>query len=357
MRSRRLLPLVLVGLLAGPVAACSSAASPDAASSPSPSAAPAARSVAASTGHRVAPPPKVEHVLAVSVDALNPDALRRLGSERAPNLNRLVRGGAHTLNARTSRELTDTLPNHTGMVTGRRVDPDHHGHGVTWNDDRLEPRTVQDAAGHAVGSLFTAVHQGGGTSALFSTKTKLSLFARSWPDALGRSTIKEGKDRALVRAARHDLVARSRDLTFVHLGAADVAGHAHGFMGPAYLDAVSRIDGLVGRLLRTIRTHDSLDGTVVVLTADHGGRGADHHDPTRLANYRIPFTVWGPGIPAGDLYRRNPDYRDPGERRTSYHAERQPVRNGDLANLALDLLGLPAVSGSRLDHQQDLDVY
>ena len=68
--------------------------------------------------------------------------------------------------------------------------------------------------------------------------------------------------------------------------------------------------------------------------------------------------VAGPGVPAGaDLYELNADdYRDPGTRRTTYRQSPQPVRNGDLANLTLDLLDLPAVPGSEHNSTLDLDV-
>ena len=74
-----------------------------------------------------------------------------------------------------------------------------------------------------------------------------------------------------------------------------------------------------------------------------------------LANYRIPFIAWGPASRPADLYALNPTTATPAPRRVGYAAERQPVRNGDLANLAIDLLGLPA-SRSELDVDQDLDV-
>lgn len=43
--------------------------------------------------------------------------------------------GARTPNARTAVEATRTMPNHTSMLTGRRVDTDLGGHGVTFNTD------------------------------------------------------------------------------------------------------------------------------------------------------------------------------------------------------------------------------
>ena len=101
------------------------------------------------------------------------------------------------------------------------------------------------------------------------------------------------------------------------------------------------------------------DHTLVIVTTDHGGQGYGHSDPRRLADYRIPFLVWGPGVASGrDLYALNADqaYADPGTRRVGYAAPRQPVRNGDVANLVLDVLGLPAVPESELDAAQDLEV-
>ena len=148
------------------------------------------------------------------------------------------------------------------------------------------------------------------------------------------------------------LVARLRtspdELSFLHLAQPDTAGHASGFMSPAYLDAVRAADAQVGRILAAIRADADLRAHVaVVLTADHGGRGPSHADPTAASDYRVPFLVWGPGVARGaDLYDLNPDRRrPPGAERTSYGG-RQPARNGEVANLVTDLLDLPDVPGS-----------
>jgi predicted AlkP superfamily pyrophosphatase or phosphodiesterase len=303
---------------------------------------------------QAAPTPNTPRVLAISIDGLNVDALERLGPAGAPHFHRLLDQGASTLNARTEREQTITLPNHTGMLTGRRIDKDSGGHGVTWNDDR-PGTTVQQGAGHPVASVFSVVHRAGRGTALFSTKAKFSLFDRSWGRAIDRFRVDE-RQAALVRSARQDLVDHRRAFTFLHISLPDRAGHEHGFMSARYLDAVRRTDRLVGKVLATIDHHRALKRKlVVILTADHGGRGASHSDPRRLANYRVPFLAWGPRVAARNLYRLNPDYADPGRTLPDY-AGRQPVRNGDVANLATDLLGLRAVPGSELDAAQNLDV-
>jgi Type I phosphodiesterase / nucleotide pyrophosphatase len=300
---------------------------------------------------------EAQTVLAISIDGLNPDALRRLGSSGAPNLHRIVDEGASTLNARTEVEMTVTLPNHTGMVTGRRIEASTGGHGVVWNDDRKRPATVQSAAGHAVGSVFTVVDGADGDPALFASKTKFSLWKRSWPRALKGDTRIDERNGVLVKALVSDL-AVDRSFRMLHLSLPDAAGHDHGFMSPRYLTAVRRADRLVGRVLRAVdRSPELSEGLALIVTADHGGKGANHADRTRLANYRIPFLVRGPGVPAGaDLYALNPTYADPGSIQPSYDVERQPVRNGALANLSLDLLGLPSVPGSEHDVEQDLEV-
>ncbi|PUA81005.1 alkaline phosphatase family protein [Nocardioides currus] len=300
-----------------------------------------------------------DSVVAISLDGFNPPALRRLGRSGTPNLHRIIKQGASTLNARTEQEMTITLPNHTGMVTGRRIEAATGGHGVTWNDDRMVPATVQAAAGGPVDSVFTVVDQAGLSSGFFASKTKFSLWDRSWPDATDTQTIIEDND-ALVRSFKTDLLSQPRAFRLLHLSETDAVGHAKGFMGKAYLRAVRRADRRVGAVIRAIKQNPAQTGrTTVIITADHGGKGfanGGHGDPTKAHNYTVPFLVWGSGAQAGtDLYDLNPDYTDPGRSRPGYTGA-QPVRNGDVANLALDLLGLGAVPGSEHDVQQDLDV-
>jgi predicted AlkP superfamily pyrophosphatase or phosphodiesterase len=296
----------------------------------------------------------VPYVVAISVDGLNPDALTELGRDRLPHFFALLEGGATTLNARTEVEQTETLPNHTGMLTGRPIEgPD--GHGVRVNKDSGRG-TVDSHAGREIDSVFDVVHASGGSTAMYATKTKFALFQRSWADSLDRVAIDEDNPRLVDR-----LVADLRDdpatFTFVHLSAPDVAGHDAGFMGSTYLSAVRQVDGFLGRIRTAMAASPKLGrGGYLVLTADHGGRGrSGHADPAKLDDYRIPFLVDGPRIPRADLYALNRDYRDPGTGRPSY-AGPQPVRNADLAAVSTALLGLSPVPGSVFGSPSPLDV-
>jgi predicted AlkP superfamily pyrophosphatase or phosphodiesterase len=311
----------------------------------------------------------INHVIGISIDGLNPQAIEELGKSRTPAFHRLMREGAFTLDARTVREKTSTTPNHTSMLTGRRVDAKHGGHGYTENFDN--GGTIHQAAGHYVASVFDIVHDNGGSTAFFGAKSKFRLYKRTWnthgaPDRVGRNNGRAKIDRftidrnntRLTSKVTAELRRKPRDFTFVHLSLPDRVGHASGFMGKQYLDAVRRTDRLVGRILNTVADRPELRRhTLVILTADHGGRGASHYNASRLQDFRIPFMAWGANVPAGrNLYGLNPTFRSPGSSRTSYHGK-QPIRNGDLANLATDALDLPRVPGSQFDRPRTLNLF
>ncbi|HRI97557.1 MAG TPA: alkaline phosphatase family protein, partial [Nocardioides sp.] len=297
---------------------------------------------------------RVRDVLAISVDGLTPRAFDELAPDRIPAFTRLLQEGAVTLNARTAVEQTVTLPNHTGMLTGRRIDPDQGGHGVTWNDE-IPGSTVPGPDGDGVESVFDVVHDAGGTTALFAGKTKFATFERSWPDSIDEFEI-DGNAGALVDDTIASLTADKRRFTFLHIELPDVLGHATGWLSPAYLVAVQDTDQLLGEILDAVDSTPRLSKRlVVILTADHGGpAGEKQHDAAdNAANYTIPFVVWGRGIESTDLYDLNPDYANPGDEQPSYGGA-QPIRNADVANLATDVLGLGPVPGSEFDAQQDL---
>jgi hypothetical protein len=103
---------------------------------------------------------KIEHVLHITIDGLRADALKAAMDHPAnasayPGFRRLVAEGAATFQARCDFDYSETIPNHTGIVTGRPVnepagftpapftaDPDSDtltapGHGLRTGDNVL----------------------------------------------------------------------------------------------------------------------------------------------------------------------------------------------------------------------------
>ncbi len=192
---------------------------------------------------------------------------------------------------------------------------------------------------------------------MFAGKTKFEMWGRAWPGAIDRLVIKP-RQSALVKAAIRDLRTDDHDLVFLHMASPDSAGHDAGWDSAPYDEAVAETDADVDRVVSAITADPELAGEViVVLTADHGGLPgtSTHGDRFRPENYTVPLLVWGAGIEPGDLYDRNPGYRDPGTTQPGYDGP-QPVRNGDIANLVTDLLDVGPVPGSQFDARQDLAV-
>ena len=177
---------------------------------------------------------------------------------------------------------------------------------------------MQEAAEHGVDSIFAIAHRQGLSSALYSAKEKFSLFQRSWPSGTNKVLIDANNQRPRRRRPSATSSDESFDFAFLHISLPDRAGHAHGWLSERYLTAVRRSDELVGDVVATIRADARLaDRVTVILTADHGGpRGERNHiEADRLANYRVPFLMWGTGVARGaDLYDLSPNLADPGTR-------------------------------------------
>ena len=311
-----------------------------------------------------------QFVVQVSMDGLRSDFVNGVIT---PNLAQLINGGASTLNARTDPQNTQTLPNHASQFTGRFVTGDAAGNGgtgVLFNVDA--GNTIHDTAGEYVSSIWDVVHDNGGRTVLYNGKEKFDFYDRSWnsagaPDTTGADdgpvkidVYRRGNPFVEVDNFINDLTAGSGD-TFglYHIREPDTAGHTHTWGSPGYVDGVSNADGILGELLDALDAAGIRDSTTIIITADHGGPfgGLLHNTPTDAGAFIVPFIVNGPEVAAGtDLYALNQGTRqDPGNAQVGPSGP-QPIRGHDMANLALDILGLPPVPGSAVNNNQDLAV-
>lgn len=233
-----------------------------------------------------------EHVVIISLDGLRPDAIEKFG---AKTLQRLMREGTYTLNARTILP-SKTLPSHTSMLTG--VDADQHG--ITWNTEEV------DAHGHVdVPTVFGLAKERGFRTAAFFSKTKFHhLEAPNTIDYV-RSPKGGMLDPMWLAPYTVSLVEeyletadRSPNLMFVHIGEPDYAGHLYGWMSSMYRKAVRQADDAVAEVLADATKRFGAGNFTVIVTADHGGHGRNHgsSDPRDTT---IPWITWGKGVQQG----------------------------------------------------------
>jgi predicted AlkP superfamily pyrophosphatase or phosphodiesterase len=249
-----------------------------------------------------APSPKVA---VLSVDGLRADAL---ATTELPNLRGLVLRGAHTYSAR-SVTPSETLPGHASMLSG--ADPSVHRITSDWNDYRPEMGFI------AVPTAFSVARAAGLRTVMVVGKRKLQHLAA--PGTVDSFVLAERGDADVANEAIVQ-AGTGFDLLFVHFPDVDIAGHAEGWMSPAYLGKLALVDDAVGRLLRALPPQ-----TTVILTADHGGK--DHtHGRDIAENTTVPWVVAGPRVTRrGELTSR--------------------VKQTDTAATALWVLGLSLPEG------------
>ena len=326
---------------------------------------------------------EIQYVIAISIDGGRGDYIQTFietAPAEFPGLKRLRDMSAYTYNARCDYTESITIPDHLCMITGRPVRqpaglPTTIPHGVT-SDAPAAPETVHNS-GSNIGvykaGIFDVVHDRGLSTALYMGKNRLAICDRSWdatngaPDTTGADNGRDKIDVGMIVEANGNPAATPgmlanfvaaiqagtlKNFTLFQIADTDYAGHSGGWSTAAgtYRNVMRVADGWIGQILDAVQNNAALAGKVaIMLTADHGGGtpGTNHTDATNATNYTIPFFLAAPGIPGGsDIHRMFENRFSPAATRPLYTDARQPMRNGDVANLSTALLGLPAVPGS-----------
>ncbi len=91
-------------------------------------------------------------------------------------------------------------------------------------------------------------------------------------------------------------------IAYMHLDQVDHAGHTFGYAKPAYTNAVSRVDTLIGRLYDAYEAAGMLEDTLFVLCTDHGHRtpgGHKNHGKNTSLEVNITFALAGKTVKTG----------------------------------------------------------
>jgi len=324
----------------------------------------------------------VQYVIAISVDGMGSKYVTPLLTAGLTNelttFKKFQTEGAGTLNARDDANYAVTLPNHITMITSRGVN-DPNGHRWSLNDyPDGAATTLEMKKGSYVASVFDVAHDNGLRTGIWAGKTKFNLFQQSYSATTGADDVilpNYGKDKidydkvvngvtasTLTTDFTTQMAANPFKFAFIHYQDPDATGHNSGWStdpNSAFATTLKAVDTQIGNIMTMVKNPASplYGNTTIILTADHGGHGTTHGDTTNPLDYTIPFYVWGAEVTAGaDLYALNLTSRtapgatsNPAYPLSPPYTSDQPIRDGDVGNLALDLLGLGPIPDSTIN--------
>ncbi|WP_245746567.1 alkaline phosphatase family protein [Nocardia altamirensis] len=228
--------------------------------------------------------PRVDKVVVIGLDGLMYDKVLRV---QAPNLLRL---SAEGLLSRSSiaPHITISGPSWASVLTGVW----DRKHGIKDNNFTAAPFAKYP-------TVFTQLERANPALKTHSIATwdQIATMAGSGnPRAdvvVSTPPVPDDPDEAKTDAATATAVVGAitkfaPDLLFTHLDQVDHAGHSDGAASKAYLDAVTRIDEQVGRIVAAVDARakaNPAENWTILVTADHGhtpkgGHGGQSADET-----------------------------------------------------------------------------
>ncbi|MBZ9596039.1 alkaline phosphatase family protein [Streptomyces erythrochromogenes] len=250
-----------------------------------------------------APAVVTDKVLVIGVDGA---VLDRVKAADAPHLNGLMAQG---LTARSTlyagpMAATSSGPGWSTVATG--VWPDKHGvrdnsfigNNYTAHPDfltRIEnAKPALNTYAAADWEPITSTDQNG---PIFSAKVDKRLSLKGDRDGY------RNEDPKVAAAAATELRTQNPDAAFVYLGEIDAAGHSYGAASQQYLDAVARVDALVGQLLTAVQNRPTYgqENWKILVTTDHGHTSTGGHGGSSIAERGTFVIAKGAGIPAGSV--------------------------------------------------------
>jgi hypothetical protein len=219
-------------------------------------------------------PKGIEHIVIIGIDGLSPDGIRTAST---PVMDKMIANGTVKWDVRTVLPSSSS-PNWMSMISG--AGPEQHG--VIDNDwektDRSLPPVIMDDE-----DIFPTIFQvirnnypNGKIGAVYNWKGFGRLFEKK---AVNYDTTSASVDTTV--SLFTDYIKNEKPLfAFIQMDHVDHAGHTYGHGSEEYYKAVSKADSLIGKIVEGIHEAGIEENTLVIITADHGGKGYGHGGAT-----------------------------------------------------------------------------
>lgn len=233
---------------------------------------------------------KPKYVLLIGIDGLGGYAFPKANT---PNIDTLCKNGASTFTAQNVMPSSSSQ-NWASMIMGAQ--PKYTR--IPRNGFSMARATGKSYCGRPKGHLFPSIY----TILREQQPTAQIVVLHHWDEY---ARLVEDKDLTLRKHTRTEdstaiaalkiIESGMPRLLFLHFDHVDHAGHADGHGTESYYKAVAKADSLVGVIVAALKKKGVYDETVIIVTADHGGKGKGHGGPS-AAERNIPWIIAGPGI-------------------------------------------------------------
>lgn len=238
--------------------------------------------------------PRAEHVIMIGCDAMGAFGLQRATT---PNMNYMIENGAVSINTRNVRP-TSSSQNWMSMVSGALP----LQHGVLDNDWEPDNIVIEPCLKNAKGlfpTMFDDIRSQRPEAAVHMFYEWEGL-ARMFDVSVADKAVTGLDTEQTFRAAMEDFFENKPELLFISLNEPDHVGHTFGHESPEYMAQVSRLDALIGELVRRLDETGMSENTVVMISADHGGLGKSHGGDS-IFERLVPIVFYGKGVTPGKL--------------------------------------------------------
>ena len=241
--------------------------------------------------------PVAGHVLVIGIDGWGAYSLAK--AHDIPNIRQMMSQGCHTLKKRS------VLPSSSGVNWASMFNgscPELHGY-TQWNSKTPEIPSVALNEHLTFPTIFSILRKArpevvtGCIAEWDGIKHVVDTLAI---DNYQLATHWEQDHEELCRMAEQFIIDRKPTLFAVCWDQLDHTGHAIGHDTPDYYQTLAELDVLIGRLLKALKTAGIYDDTIIIITADHGGKEKGHGGKD-LLEMEHPFIICGKGIRQGGL--------------------------------------------------------
>ncbi|MCX5013767.1 alkaline phosphatase family protein [Streptomyces sp. NBC_00555] len=244
-----------------------------------------------------------DKVLVIGIDGA---VLDRVKAANAPNLKGLMAQG---LTARSTlyanpMAATSSGPGWSTIATG--VWPDKHGvkdnsfagkNYTAYPDFLTRIENAKPALNTYAAADWEPITSTDAGGPIFSAKVDKRLSLKGDRDGYG------SEDPKIAAAAAAELQGQNPDAAFVYLGEIDVAGHSYGAASQQYLDAIGRVDTLIGQVLTAVQNRPTYaqENWKILVTTDHGHTNSGGHGGSTIQERGTFVIAKGAGIAAGSV--------------------------------------------------------